>query len=514
MAKSHITIATAGFGRDFKSRDSFNKNSLKGSFASTIAAAGAGLANQSIREMTKIKETSSISDSDKIVIKRTQKQNANKKIQNIAWTGNEKGIGIEHKGKKDKSVTDETMLIAKTFYRLVCRTPYDEDYYYTMYEKYVRGNAKTILDNAHIMKHKADDDVVKQDWHMSFKIGLSKYEYSVKDFSDIEFEEAFKPNFAIIAYRLNEVVQGRVMQDIRFWNTNPRVDQLEFGLYKKKTSNELKSEAHVGEHREHGTYAGYSVQAPRGFITLTLKEVEQAVITATERSDDPIVKPYDLTFNGIFNADQKLAEYIAKNKKLKNSKGGYSYIEEKDILNSLSSNKQSLNIPIDVSYKELVTNYKAEITRYLNNLKSQLKKEEKTREINNTRQKRHRQKEKKEKLALETGTLKEYVWPQERDTDLSYYEELADDSIKDIYTIEGEIEIIVDGKRIYYKAELDHGKLLIYAGSGNPLTISGFIEYIENHLDIVITENEVKLSFDDVDWRKDASYYQKWRTEK
>lgn len=159
-------------------------------------------------------------------------------------------------------------IIAKLFSRIISRTPYDEDYTYSTHLKAWKYNK--------IRTHYKDDDVVREEWYLKVvnskgnSVTLcSKDLLKIADFESIKNEDTA----IIVAIEINKTLGFYPIRSVQIWNTNPRVDMLEFGRYEKKT-NLNPDYINFGENRPHGTYNGYSVQAPRGFIALSISEFD------------------------------------------------------------------------------------------------------------------------------------------------------------------------------------------------------------------------------------------------
>lgn len=203
------------------------------------------------------------------------------------------GTPIKAKTRKTKPdfICD---FLAKVFTRLVARTPFDEDY-----ER--RTNYKSTKAVNKIFIHKADNSVVKNEWYMKVtckgtgksvvinpaKYKTESYEYKFESiFSQGEYENLnpVEKQISSDIYGITQNDEGLTfpINNVKIWNTNPRVDQLEYGRYKKKDVR--KKDVGKGEKRYHGTHQGYSVQAPRGFIGLTMSEIDGEVIKNAAQS--------------------------------------------------------------------------------------------------------------------------------------------------------------------------------------------------------------------------------------
>lgn len=150
----------------------------------------------------------------------------------------------------DSLTNHQKITLAATFFqRAVARTPLDEDY--------LRNDGKG--------GHKADNDVVRDDWYLS---------YGGRKFYARDFPGCFESvnDMGAIARIASAVESGiRRVGNIRTFtvgNDNPRFSQLEYGEY-------VVSEEGVkgtGK-RPHGVVGGFSVQAPQGMLRITETEI-------------------------------------------------------------------------------------------------------------------------------------------------------------------------------------------------------------------------------------------------
>lgn len=201
-----------------------------------------------------------------------------------------KGVGMSQEFGNE-SLEQSLKLAAKFFYRIVSRTPVDEDYKYTESREIDPAKKKSfVLGKARNMQykvmpktksgvyerwHKKDTVVAREEWTLT----VNGTGFTMKDFDGIDFEhvgsESWMEVYDVLKSRIgNEAPGGKADRlDVLIRNDNPYIDVLEYGLYKKKdAAND--AEAHEGKKYYHGTNAGYSVQAPRGMIRLTDAEFD------------------------------------------------------------------------------------------------------------------------------------------------------------------------------------------------------------------------------------------------
>lgn len=175
---------------------------------------------------------------------------------------------------------------AQTFYRIVCRTPYDEDYKYTVSitEKEYKpgkifkstGKSWKYVNHTFVRTHIADEDRVKDYWQMRFRTKEGFVNFTMDDFKNISFENISDGNWRQVFNIIGLKAKWMDFNNLQIFNLHPRVDLLEYGRYTKDfTYSQI--ERHQGPNREHGIFKGYSVQAPRGFLGISLLEMEKMV---------------------------------------------------------------------------------------------------------------------------------------------------------------------------------------------------------------------------------------------
>lgn len=239
------------------------------------------------------------------------------------------------------------------FFRIVARTPYDEDYVMTRHRdledkpkyklKISNGNIhrSAVLEKTYV-QHKADNDVVRNDWYIELiNVDGTSVTLGVGSFSGISFENVTGAGWKEVASVMKKANGGKEIKDMNIFNMNQRCRQLEFGLYQRKESKEF----HKGAKRFHGVAGGYSVQAPRGFVRITQNELANAgrlsdevpatgrEITRGKRKGEIEEEP--LGFSGSIpgNADADVVKIVAEY--FRNYSG--KLFNEKDILASLIS---------------------------------------------------------------------------------------------------------------------------------------------------------------------------------
>lgn len=197
-------------------------------------------------------------------------------------------------------------LVSLVFFRLIARTPVDEDYWY--YEKdkskkswglediyYYATDPKTgkrVLrkrseskqfehENAVRRKfHEADNRKIRDEWYL--KLGSIGVVFSSTDFN-VDYDTAFKegvtntPTSEItkIMKEIGSLDDYPDFEDYEIWNTSPYFVTLEFGKYEDKRNITDKKTVGKGKERFHGTTDGYSVQAPLGLLGRTLAEFSE-----------------------------------------------------------------------------------------------------------------------------------------------------------------------------------------------------------------------------------------------
>lgn len=230
------------------------------------------------------------------------------------------------KRKLDK--IDETIrknkyfLVSTIFFRLVARTPIDEDYwtkekdnrikplelediyYYktdpkTGRQVMTKRSQKSISYHEKGLRnrfHKADDKRIRDEWYI--KLGSFKIRFCSTDFNidyDAAFEEgiphASQSVITKIAKEMGALDNYPDFEDYEIWNASPYFRTLEFGEYNNKSKAE-NSWIGKGAKRFHGTNEGYSVQAPLGLLGRTLAEFSELERLSKKNGKDEIVKEY------------------------------------------------------------------------------------------------------------------------------------------------------------------------------------------------------------------------------
>ena len=343
MAKNRITIdvRTANSGASFTRTSDFQRSTKSKTFQSTLASTVAheAAADANIRFDKKLSQE----ERNRFALSKYRiGKTTNTKAIRQRVLGQEKKLAIGVNDDENATYRNYKLLL-EMFYRIVCRTPYDEDYAYSAHyslENFKKGHHSKLAidsfkDRTFVAHHKKDTDVVKDEWYMSIETENGVYTYCKTDFSNIPFESIkTSTDLLSIVKRVYLDTKGEPIKDYKIWNTNPRVDQLEFGRYKKKKLYE-NTEQHRGEHRFHGTYNGYSVQAPRGFIALTVNELKETELENEENRAKGVNERDTLVFNTEFNVNKKLYDEILSIKK----KG--QLFDEKDILANIMGVKKT-----------------------------------------------------------------------------------------------------------------------------------------------------------------------------
>lgn len=211
-------------------------------------------------------------------------------------------------------------LVSIIFYKVVARTPVDEEYDYFVKSKnvkkfdsiddeYYKDNSlprrknesdtayldritkkKSQLDiflhtNGYSVKHhKPDDEVLRDTWYLELDNGVKicskdlgiDWDVAYLSFADNIDNKYWKVIQSALGYKETRGFlkkENKPFTSYKIYNTNERWKLLEFGLYKKKDSINQRKE---GKNRYHGvTDNGFSVQAPRGMFGLTIAEIDQ-----------------------------------------------------------------------------------------------------------------------------------------------------------------------------------------------------------------------------------------------
>lgn len=204
-------------------------------------------------------------------------------------------------------------LVAMIFYKIVSRTPVDEDYVYevsssvkqysmkltsekgnglyyrrknekTGHMEYFKRSERKIYEHENgvrFREHKKDDEVIRDRWVL--KVGRKTYR--MNQFSNCDFNKGFVSNgdisengewkkilSVIKPWTGNEILRHN-FQTYSITNESPYWEILEYGGYSKGNSAISKGTASKGPDRYHGTVNGYSVQAPRGMVAKTVSEI-------------------------------------------------------------------------------------------------------------------------------------------------------------------------------------------------------------------------------------------------
>ena len=278
-------------------------------------------------------------------------------------------------------------VIASMFFRIVARTPYDEDYVYTVENpngkgkefRYVtnkRGKREMMPYVPYVRKHKKDDVVSRDNWKLTLvNEDGSSISFMATDFS-VSYEHATnKTAYMSIAKKLRESNKDgkgvKNFSNASITNDNPYIDILEYGKY---TNKEPVKEQRFGKKRYHGTNGGYSVQAPRGMVRITTFEFEQGEKIAKKEKRQ--VSKNDIIYNMTIpdDANEVLAQAMSEVD---------SFIDEKDILKAFLQKLPAIPLR-DKSIKTIRNNYikmakeklKKEDDEYFEELKKRILKEE------------------------------------------------------------------------------------------------------------------------------------------
>ena len=279
-------------------------------------------------------------------------------------------------------------LIANMFFRIVARTPYDEDYKYTVPNNHGNGNQFRYVTNKdgkremmpyvpYVREHKKDDVVSRNEWKLVLQnddgteVSFFSTDFKVS-YEEVTNETAYKT----ISKKLKDSNKGKDgaknFQLAYITNDNPYIDVLEYGKYSKKA---IPTEQRKGKKRFHGAMNGYSVQAPRGMVRLTQSEFREAEALAKKKRRQVTLS--DVTFNMEIpdDANDILAEAMS---------GITTFVSEKDILETFLKNLHA--IPLRTKTTNEIRNKYIEIARrklieedkdFFNKLKKEVAIEEK-----------------------------------------------------------------------------------------------------------------------------------------
>lgn len=214
-------------------------------------------------------------------------------------------------------------LVAIVFYKIVSRTPVDENYvyekevnnnidykasvlkrkegglYYRVYDKeskkYVirKRSLREIYEHTNhvrFVRHKKDTNVARDHWWISVKANGRNITYNTKYFENlgVDFNKGYenggdiegnndwrKIQHALLPVKGEEILNCNI-NSYKIWNDSDHWDVLEFGKYEGNSDAFKKGTAAVGDElgRYHGVHNKYSVQAPKGMVSRTVAEIK------------------------------------------------------------------------------------------------------------------------------------------------------------------------------------------------------------------------------------------------
>lgn len=308
------------------------------------------------------------------------------------------------KDMEAKTLSSRYRIIALTFFRLVARTPIDEDYYYHFYEiKELKHKGKTrdSYTKEIVRKHTKDDSVARDDWECLINLESGKeLKITTQNLEalGLNFENEHDNNSirTLTSYLIKQS-GGEPYTHFQFINLNEHFEYLEFGLYYSngKYASENTKYAHKGEKRFHGSINEYSVQAPRGIVRLTAQEFSSAVNNVIQRSEETGRQQKMLARKIKFDKDwglnketrQIIAENFAQNFTEKDIYKAY--LEGKDTLDiNTDEEKQKFNLEQSNQFQSVLKEFKSKF-------KTEVEKIEKAKKKNSIPKKRGKDKTKR-----------------------------------------------------------------------------------------------------------------------
>lgn len=248
------------------------------------------------------------------------------------------------------------------FFRIMCRTPYDEYYLYKVLGERNQKTYKTsaITKKSYTLKidpvtrkrvltlkeslreHNPDSNTVRNDWVMTLtNDDGTSVGFTIADFEGVSFESIGGVGYKAVAQKMmakNENVKNFISMTMT--NESDYIDVLEYGKYNKTYETKNTKESHKGANRYHGSNGGYSVQAPRGIMRITMQEFQDAQIMASEEGRTVTINDVRFNLSIPDDANASLKEALLKT--------NTDLFDEKDILWAMQ--KEKPHIPLSSGY--------------------------------------------------------------------------------------------------------------------------------------------------------------------
>lgn len=268
-----------------------------------------------------------------------------------------------------KTTLAKYRVLAKLVLKLIARTPVDEDYYY-MYQREWNGINRKV-----IRKHTKDESIARDDWKVNLVLESGQQvNITTEDLKNIGClfdDENSKTDLRLITNYFKTVCNGDDYKNFRCVNNNPHFDYLEFGMYNSNGPYSSGNDEYQHKNKEfHGSYNGYSVQAPRGIIRLTAQEFNNTLIKIEEES----TKSYKKKLTA---AKIKIDSSYMMNEEMKASLRSIEkkdVFKEKDILKALLQKKSEIPVSTDEEQKEFNRQENEKFKVFYKILKPQLQK--------------------------------------------------------------------------------------------------------------------------------------------
>lgn len=178
------------------------------------------------------------------------------------------------------SLMDFLQSVCITFQRIVARTPVDESYIKEYIVKNDFKNAKHKIGEKVKVEHKADNDVLRDDWkcHIvldGYQITINKTDYDDKIFAVVNDKSSIQVILNSVIEKASRIPNIHISSKgidipfgVNFENRNSHFAKLEYGYRNVKNPTGISE----GQNRAHGLVNGFSVQAPSGFFRISMIE--------------------------------------------------------------------------------------------------------------------------------------------------------------------------------------------------------------------------------------------------
>lgn len=403
------------------------------------------------------------------------------------------------KDMEAKTLSARYRIIALTFFRLVARTPIDEDYYYHFYEpREIKQNGRTVKTYIKevIRKHTADESVARDDWECLLTLESGKeLKITTQTLESLGLDlenEHDNASIRALTHYLVKQSNGETYTHFQFINLNEHFEYLEFGLYNSNgvSASENSDYAHKGEKRFHGNIHGYSVQAPRGIARLTAQEFSSAVENVIQRTEETgrqqklLARKIKLDKDWGLNEEEKkiIAENFTKNFTEKDIYKAY--LEGRDTLDiTTDEEKRKFNFEQSKKFKEIAKEFE-------NKAEKEVKKQEHV-----PGRKRGKDKKTRIRTKFTKGEIINRKYRAALEVLNSYVDEEKFANAGNSF----EFEYIENGKTVrkFAPYKIENGKIYIGGYSPNPEVSQTFWEtpqkFIENFGGDATKENAVHL---------------------